>query len=193
MSILQGNELFKDLFVLELANNHWGKVERGLKIIQDHGSVVRHNGVKAAIKLQFRDVDSFIHPDYKEAKANRYIAKTEATRMSREDYAVLVKAIRKVSCIPMATPFDEQSVDLCVAYMPIIKIASSDLNDWPLIEKIASTRLPVIVSTEARAKKTLMTWCCTLKSATSLWPSTIASPCIPASRISWNSTRLTTS
>ncbi|WP_297829142.1 N-acetylneuraminate synthase family protein [uncultured Desulfovibrio sp.] len=156
MSMLQGNELFKDLFVLELANNHWGKVERGLKIIQDHGSVVRHNGVKAAIKLQFRDVDGFIHPDYKGDKANRYIAKTEATRMSREDYATLVKAIRNVSCIPMATPFDEPSVDLCVAFdMPIIKIASSDLNDWPLIEKIASTRLPVIVSTGGAGEKDL--------------------------------------
>ena len=30
-------DLFENLFVLELANNHWGRVERGLKIIRDHG------------------------------------------------------------------------------------------------------------------------------------------------------------
>ena len=156
MNRLQGNELFKNLFVLELANNHWGSVERGLKIIQDHGTVARHNGIKAAIKLQFRDVDGFIHPEYKGTKGNRYIAKTEATRMSREGYAVLVKAIRNVSCIPMATPFDEKSVDMCVEFgMPIIKIASSDLNDWPLIEKISSTHLPVIVSTGGACEKDL--------------------------------------
>lgn len=156
MKRMHDNEIFKDLFVLELANNHWGKVERGLKIIQDHGAVVRHNGVKAAIKLQFRDVDAFIHPEYKGNQSNRYIAKTEATRMSKEDYAVLVKAIRNVSCIPMATPFDEKSVDLCVEFdMPMIKIASSDLNDWPLIEKIASTRLPVIVSSGGSCEKDL--------------------------------------
>ena len=29
------NEIFEDLFVLELANNHWGKLERGLKIIEE--------------------------------------------------------------------------------------------------------------------------------------------------------------
>lgn len=58
-------ELFENLFVLELANNHWGKVERGLKIIRDFGTVVRYNNIKAAIKLQFRDVDNFIHPNFK--------------------------------------------------------------------------------------------------------------------------------
>ena len=26
---MKDNSLFNDLFVLELANNHWGKVERG--------------------------------------------------------------------------------------------------------------------------------------------------------------------
>ncbi len=26
---------FEDLFVLELASNHWGKIERGLKIVND--------------------------------------------------------------------------------------------------------------------------------------------------------------
>jgi N-acetylneuraminate synthase len=48
----------------------------------------------------------------------------------------------------MATPFDEKSVDLCCELgIPIIKIASSDLNDWFLIEKMAKTKKPVIVST----------------------------------------------
>jgi N-acetylneuraminate synthase len=56
----------------------------------------------------------------------------------------------------MATPFDEASVDLCVEYdMPIIKVASSDLNDWPLLEKIASTRRPVIVSSGGASEKDL--------------------------------------
>ncbi|MFM6407690.1 MAG: N-acetylneuraminate synthase family protein, partial [Microcystis sp.] len=37
--------------------------------------------------------------------------------------------------------------------IPIIKIASSDLNDWFLIEKIADTRKPVIVSTGGSSLK----------------------------------------
>ena len=54
----------------------------------------------------------------------------------------------------MATPFDEASVDLCVELsMDIIKIASSDINDWVLIEKIAKTRKPVIASTGGSSLK----------------------------------------
>lgn len=148
--------LFENLFVLELANNHWGRLERGLKIIRDHASVVRFNNVKAAIKLQFRDVDEFIHPEFRGNTEHRYIKKTEDTRLSRADFGRLVDEIRYCSAIPMATPFDEVSVDLCVEFdMPIIKIASSDMNDWALIEKIASTRRPTIVSTGGASEKDL--------------------------------------
>jgi N-acetylneuraminate synthase len=149
-------DLFENLFVLELANNHWGSLERGLKIIRDHGSIVRFNNVKAAIKLQFRDVDEFIHPDFKGNSDLRYIKKTEDTKLSKADLAKMIEEVRRVACIPMATPFDEASVDLCLEFdLPIIKVASSDMNDWALLEKIASTRRPVIVSTGGASEKDL--------------------------------------
>jgi N-acetylneuraminate synthase len=149
-------DIFEDLFVLEMANNHWGRLNRGLKIVSTFAPVVRFNNVRAAIKLQFRDVDSFIHKDYLDRTDIRYIGKTLATRMADEDFAALVKAIRKAGCIPMATPFDEKSVDLCCALgIPILKIASSDLNDWLLLEKIAKTKKPVIVSTGGCSVKDL--------------------------------------
>jgi N-acetylneuraminate synthase len=45
-------------------------------------------------------------------------------------------------------------VDFCVELgVPFIKIASSDLNDWMLIEKIAKTKKPVIVSTGGSSTK----------------------------------------
>jgi sialic acid synthase SpsE len=139
--------IFEDLFVLELANNHLGSLERGLKIIKDYSRIVRYNNVRAAIKLQFRDVDHFIHPEFANNNEIRYIKKTRDTRLTVEDYTTLVKAIKDGGCIAMATPFDEASVDFCVNFdMPIIKIASSAINDWPLIEKIAQTKKPVIVS-----------------------------------------------
>lgn len=140
-------KIFNDLFVLEMTNNHLGSLKRGLEIIKEFGRVVRFNNVKAAIKLQFRDVDNFIHKDFRQRQDIRYIKRTIETQLSDKEYGVLVKAIVDNGCIPMATPFDERSVDLCCEFnMPIIKVASADSNDWFLLEKIAKTRKPVIVS-----------------------------------------------
>lgn len=155
MAISQNsNDIFDELFVLEMANNHWGCVDRGLKIVKDFSRIIRHNGVRAAIKLQFRDVDNFIHKDFRHRSDIRYIKKTQDTQMSREDLGTLVEAVRRNNCIRMATPFDEASVDLCLELgIQIIKIASSDVNDWPLIEKIARTKKPVIFSTGGSSLK----------------------------------------
>ncbi len=151
---MTGNDIFDELFVLEVANNHLGDVQRGLKIISNYAQVVRFNNVRAAIKLQLRDVDRFIHKDFRGRDDIRYIKKTLDTRLRPEDYAAMVKAIREASCIPMVTPFDESSVDFCCELgIPILKLASSDCNDWILIEKIAKTKKPVIVSTGGSSLK----------------------------------------
>jgi N-acetylneuraminate synthase len=153
---MSGSQIFENLFVLEAANNHWGDLERGKKIVQDFGTVVRYNNVKAAIKFQFRDVDNFIHTNFKGNQELRYIKKTEATKMSQDQYRELASAVRRVGCIPMATPFDEASVDLCVNLeFPIIKIASSDINDWPLIERVSSKKMPTIISSGGASEKSL--------------------------------------
>jgi len=141
------NQIFENLLILELANTHWGSLERGKKIVREFAKVVKINRVKASIKLQFRDVDNFIHKDFKNNNS-RYIQKTTKTKLSFSEFKELITYIKKHDCIPMATPFDETSVDWCVELdLPIIKIASSDINDWLLINKIATTKKPVIIST----------------------------------------------
>jgi sialic acid synthase SpsE len=149
-------DVFDELFVLEMANNHWGDLARGLRMVKEFSQVARYNNVRAAIKLQFRDVETFIHKDFRDRKDIRYIKKTMDTQLSRENFAVLVEAVHRASCIRMATPFDEKSVDLCLDLgIQIIKVASSDITDWVLLERIAKTRLPVIVSTGGSSLKDL--------------------------------------
>src|SRR3954453_14685425 len=127
-------DFFEELFVLELANNHWGKLERGLKIIDDFSKIVRFNNIRATIKLQIRDVENFIHKDFKDRSDIRYIKKTLDTQLSKEDLATMAQAVIKGGCIPSATPFDEASVQLCEELdLPLIKLASSDINHWFLI------------------------------------------------------------
>lgn len=153
---MKKNKVFDELFVLELANNHWGSLERGLKIIEEYGKIVRFNNVKAAIKLQIRDVDNFVHKDYKDTKDSRYIQKTLRTKMTLEQHKIMADAIRATGCLVMATPFDETSVKWAVEIgCDALKVASSDINDWFLLHKIADTRLPVAVSTGGASLKSI--------------------------------------
>ncbi len=149
----EDKKLLENLFVLELANNHWGSFERGLDIVSQFSKVVRYNNIKAAIKLQFRDVDSFIHPNHKDHES-RYIQKTLATKLSKKEFETLVEAIKDSGCLPMATPFDEKSVDFCGELeLPVIKIASSDIADWPLMERVAQLEKPVMISNGGASEK----------------------------------------
>lgn len=146
--------IFEDLFVLELANNHWGSIDRAKKMITEYCRLVRFNNVRAAIKLQFRDVDSFIHKDFRHRTDLRYIKKTLDTQLTKQNYRDMVKAIKDGGCIPMTTPFDEKSVDLADELgIEILKIASSDINDWILIERIAKSKKPTICSTGGSSQK----------------------------------------
>jgi N-acetylneuraminate synthase len=143
-----GADLFEELFVLELANNHWGSLARGRKIVSDFAAVVHANGVRAAIKLQFRDVDTFIHKDYRERQDIRYVKKVSDTRMEWRELGLLVDAVRDAGLITMATPFDEVSVAKCVEFeVEILKIASSDIRDRSLIARIVAAGKPTIMST----------------------------------------------
>ena len=151
---MNDKSIFEDLFVLEIANNHWGSVERGKKIIHEYSRVIRHNNVKAAIKFQFRDVDSFIHPDFSDREDMRYVWKTKQTKLNEEQLGELVEYTRQQGMHPMATCFDEKSVDLFQRLgLDIMKVASSDINDWPLLEKIATLRMPTIVSSGGSSLK----------------------------------------
>lgn len=146
--------VFDDLFVLELANNHWGSLERGQKIIADYAQVVRFNDVNAAIKLQFRDVGSFVHKDFLDIEDHRYVNKTIKTELTWDEMELLVNAVRSSGMKTMATPFDEFSVKKCAEYdLDIIKIASSDIKDWFLIEHIAKLGKPVIASSGGSSLK----------------------------------------
>jgi sialic acid synthase SpsE len=63
--------------------------------------------------------------------------------MPNGDFAELVDHIRRSGCISRATSFDEASVVRCVELdIPVRKLASSDINDWVLIERIATAQRP---------------------------------------------------
>ena len=137
-----------NLFTLEMANNHMGDIEHGIKVIKAFGKVCKKYPFSFAFKLQYRQLDSFIHPDMKGRDDIPYIKRFSETRLTREDHDVLVAEIRKQGFLTMSTPFDEASVDVIESQdLDIIKIPSCSFGDWPLLERISQTDKPIIAST----------------------------------------------
>jgi N-acetylneuraminate synthase len=139
---------FRDLFVLDVANNHQGSVEHGKKIIQSMSEVCNKHGVRAALKFQFRQLDTFIHPDHWEGSDFKYIQRFQSTRLERGDFEVLRDEIWSRGQLAACTPFDEESVGLIDEMgFDILKVGSCSAKDWPLLEAVANSGKPVICST----------------------------------------------
>jgi sialic acid synthase SpsE/mannose-6-phosphate isomerase-like protein (cupin superfamily) len=140
--------IFEDLHIFEMANNHQGSVEHGLSIIDAAARLTRKHKVRTAVKFQFRELDSFIHPAAKGRQDLMHIPRFESTRLSEDDFSRLVDATREAGMLAVSTPFDEPSVGLCRQLgVDIIKIASCSATDWPLLETVAKAGKPVIAST----------------------------------------------
>lgn len=142
------NELFQDLFIFEIANNHQGSVEHGLKIIQAMSRIAHTHGIRGAVKLQYRDLATFIHPAFRERQDVKHIPRFIETELSDRDFRTLQEAARAADLLTVTTPFDEPSVERCIEHgVEILKIASCSADDWPLVEAVARTGRPVIAST----------------------------------------------
>jgi N-acetylneuraminate synthase len=139
---------FENLFIYDLANNHQGDVAHATRIIEEVGRANADAGVRGALKFQFRQLDTFIHPDFQNRMDHKYVKRFSETRMSMDEFRALVPVVRKAGLLTMSTPFDEESVDvICDMGLDIIKIASCSADDWPLIEKVSQVNKPVVIST----------------------------------------------
>jgi len=139
-------------FVFEMANNHQGNIEHGLKIIEALAKIAQSREIAGAVKFQFRQLESFLHPGLMRSRlptsSNKHTKRFLETRLSYADYERMAEEARRLNLVPFATPFDEGSVDWCEALdFPVIKIASCSATDWPLIRRIAEANRPVVCST----------------------------------------------
>ena len=68
--------------------------------------------------------------------------------LSREAHIDLQARCQERGLLFMSTPFDEGGADLLAELgVPVFKVASGELTNWPLIERVASKGRPIILST----------------------------------------------
>lgn len=140
---------FNNLFIFEMANNHQGSVAHGKKIIDEMAILAHKYNLRGAIKLQFRDHKTFVHPDsFKGKTKSKHVERFLSTELTEKDFIDLINYSRKKDLIIIIAPWDEISVDLAIKLgVDVIKVASCCAKDWPLLYKIAETRKPVIIAT----------------------------------------------
>lgn len=137
----------RPLFIFEIANNHQGRLEYGLRIIREVYEASKNFPFNFAFKLQARDISTFIHPDFQERFDVKYVRRFTETKLNDDDFKRLKEEIDKYGFISVCTPFDENSVDLIEKLnFDIIKIGSCSFTDWPLLERIVRTDKPLIAS-----------------------------------------------
>jgi len=140
--------MFTELFIFEIANNHQGDVRHGLRIIAAVGQIARKHAIRGGVKFQYRDLDTFIHPEYKTRSDVKHIARFLRTSLTEQEFCALRDAVRAERLIAICTPFDEVSVKKCGEHgFDILKVGSCSADDWPLLEAVADAGKPVIVST----------------------------------------------
>jgi len=136
------------LFILEMANNHMGNVEHGLKIIRDMYEIVKDYPFRFGFKLQFRELDTFIHPDFKDRSDLKFVKRFSETRLDMDSMRRLRDEMVKCNFVTICTPFDEPSVAAIEDLgFDIIKVASCSFTDWPLLERVSQSTKPIIAST----------------------------------------------
>jgi len=142
-------DIFKNLITLEMANNHMGDVDHGLKMIDEFSKVTEKykEYFRFAWKFQLRDIKTFIHPDYKDRTEIGYVKRFTETNLLEKDLIQLIKHVKNNGFISMCTAFDENSVNMIESLnFEIAKVASCSSTDWPLLERVAKLDLPIIVS-----------------------------------------------
>lgn len=130
-----------------MANNHQGSVTHAKKIIDEFSDLSKKYNLNAGIKLQFRNLDTFIHNNFKDSDL-KYVKRFNDTKLSKNQFGEIVKYIKKKELLSVSTPFDNESLSLFDDLgVEVLKIASCSVDDWPLLEEASKINRKIIIST----------------------------------------------
>lgn len=125
------------LIVAEIGSNHEGDFGRARELLD--GAI---DSGADAVKFQ-----TIVPERLVAASETARIAQLRRYALTIDQFAQLAEQARRRGAIFMSTPFDTQTIRDLDPLVPAFKVASGD-NDWPeLLQAIAATAKPVVLST----------------------------------------------
>ena len=138
-------------FIAEVGVNHENNISRAKKLIE-----LAKKGGADGVKFQSYKAEKIackVSPYYWDIKKipvkSQYKLFKKFDKFDFEEYRILKKYCDKLNIDFLSTPFDLDAVDYLDHLVPFFKVASADLTNYPLIERICSKNKPIVLSTGA--------------------------------------------
>lgn len=134
--------------IAEIGNNHNGSLERAFELIDlalDAGA--------DAVKFQMRHLDQVyrqrtLRKDGEDLGTEYVLDLLRRFELTVEEHRQLADYCRTKAALYLCTPWDALSVDVLESFgVPAYKVASADLTNLPLLDHLAQTGKPLILST----------------------------------------------
>lgn len=127
----------KTLIIAEIGNNHEGDFSVAEEMVRQAAAC----GVDA-VKFQTVIADLFVNPTQSER-----LTRMRKFQLPHEQFAALGKLAKELGLLFISTPLDIPSAKFLSDHVDAFKIASGDITFFPMIDCIAGSGKPIIMST----------------------------------------------
>ena len=140
------------VIIAEAGVNHLGDIQKAEKLItaakRAGADIIKFQTYKAE-ELTTKDAERFWSWEGEEIlDGTQYDSYSKLDSFDMEDYQRVKEICDQNEIEFMSTPFDDYSVDMLVKVgVKGFKVASCDITNFPLLEKISSHHLPILLST----------------------------------------------
>ena len=138
---------FAPLVIAEIGINHEGDFKKAVRMVND-----AYVAGAECVKFQYHlpELEMSIHAKSTiPMNTNKSIYEViSSCTLNHDEHQKLKKIVESLGMIYMATPFSREAMDRLIEMdVKVVKIGSGECNNRPLIEKIAKTGIPMIIST----------------------------------------------
>ena len=135
--------------IAEAGANHDGDKNKALKLIdaaiESKADSIKFQSYQAS-KLTTKSAPKYWKDD--NPNETQYDVFKKLDTLNNDDWKIIFEYANEKEIPCFSTPFDEESVDFLYSLdVPAFKVASADITHLPLIKKIASKDLPILMST----------------------------------------------